>query len=363
MNISHVLNNPKLNIPVTTLQNAVTTTSSGTLLNISGQDAIIVEITGTFVAKIVLHVQYTGGSFVSPKEVYDLDTQERFAYTYASGITRTGRFLVKNLGGYNVLRARVDSYTSGEVTIKAYSADAGTVMAEFPSKGYMQSTLLFKDQTAIATSNYVDCAEDECIVFNVTGTFVGALLVYGRYDGDASGTRISEIYKVGSPFVPITSITSAGVYAVKNLTRYDTIAVRVNSYTSGSITVRACSADINTVFGVLAHTKKQVILAEKLGVTLAASAQEVTSVIDFSPYAYVYCMARADSAHSFNVAVNFRTENNTLGSTVGNTDMIDGSVQRAASEWTEVKGTIGVFVITNNSDAEHTYDVVFYGIR
>ena len=359
MNLSYALNNPKFNIPSTVIHNSETAVSNGTLVTITGQDAVVIDVTGTFVATLYVAFKYNSGAFETQRDIYNLDTGEK---VLVPAITAPGKYLVRNLSGYDVMRVRVDRYTSGEITVKVCSADINSIRDVFSEKPILKSTAIFTDATGNVGSADFKTANSDCILLSVSGTFSANLIMYGTYSG-GSPIRTREIYNIENPFVRLDSVTEAGTYAVKNLTRFDTMKMSVLNYASGSFTVRVCSTDINTIFKTLAERNRQILLKERKGVTIAAGETLETGELDFSPFAFVYCMLRCDVSHSYKAYVTFRSESNTLGSTVPSTDMIDGTVQRAASEWIECKGTKGVFGITNRSNAEHTYDAFFYGIR
>lgn len=359
MQLNYILNNQKLNIPSTVIHNAATAVANGTLVTITGQDAVVIDVTGTFVATLYVAFKYNSGTFETQRDIYNLDTGEK---VLVPAITAPGKYLVRNLSGYDVMRVRVDRYTSGEITVKACSADINSIRDVFSEKPILKSTAIFTDATGNVGSADFKTANSDCILLSVSGTFSANLIMYGTYSG-GSAIRTREIYNIENPLVRLDSITEAGTYAVKNLTRFDTMKMSVLNYASGSFTVRVCSTDINTIFKTLAERNRQVLIKAKTGITLAANATDETNELDLSPYAFVYALVRTDSAHSIKVYVGFRTVNNTLGSTVPETEMVSGVIHRTSSEWVEVKGTRGVFGIKNTSDTSHTYDVFYYGVR
>lgn len=359
MQLNYILNNQKLNIPSTVLHNAATAVGNAEI-NITGQDAIIIDVSGEFVANITLAEKYTGGAYVSKKEIYDIETEE--IISPLSIITKPGKYLIRNLYGCNVLRVRIDKYTSGNVTVRVCSVDVNSVRQLFPNKSAL-SKIAMQDKTGNGSSKYVESAQFDCLILKVSGTFDAAVIIYGKYKDNDTSERINTIYNVDNPLISAINITKPGTYAIRNLERYDYIIPSILNYTSGAVTVRVSPADMNSVFGAITDRNRQILLKEQKGVTIAAGETLETGVLDFSPFAFVYCMLRCDVSHSYKAYVTFRSESNTLGATVPPTDMIDGSVMRAASEWIECKGTKGVFGVTNRSDAEHTYDAFFYGIR
>lgn len=358
MQLNYILNNQKLNIPSTVLHNEATAVGNAEI-NITGQDAIIIDVYGEFVANITLAVKYTGGTYTPKKEIYDIETEE--ILSPLNIITKPGKYLIRNLYGCNVLRVRIDKYTSGSITTRVCSADINSVRQLFPSKSIL-SKIAMQNKASNGSSAQVESSQFDCLILKVSGTFESTVIIYGKYK-DGTSERINEIYNVNNPLVSAINITKPGTYAIKNLERYDYIVPSLLNYTSGSVTVRVSPADMNSVFGAVIDRNRQILLKEQKGVTIAAGETLETNLLDFSPFAFVYCMLRCDASHSCKVYVTFRSESNTLGATVPPTDIIDGNVFRVASEWIECKGTKGVFGITNRSDAEHTYDAFFYGIR
>ena len=94
MQLNYILNNQKLNIPSTVLHNAATAVGNAEI-NITGQDAIIIDVSGEFVANITLAEKYTGGTYVSKKEIYNIETEE--IISPLSIITKPGKYLIRNL--------------------------------------------------------------------------------------------------------------------------------------------------------------------------------------------------------------------------------------------------------------------------
>lgn len=363
MQLNYNLNNQKLNIPQTTLHDKATSTSNGVLLDISGQDGLIVKITGEFVGTIKLWLLDANDAWSSPTHVYDLENEIRYGYTSQFGITKPGTFLIKNIYGYKTLRARIDRYTSGEITVVACSADSNIVTAGFPERHYIPSTLLMNAVEAIGNSEILSTRLVDGVLFNVFGTFDARVKLWGRY-GSSAFIQLTTIYNADNPLAPpVSYITKAGRYFVRNITRFDDMQVRIDQYTSGAVSVRASSAKSDDIFNAYAERTKHVLLGSMLGVNIDSGASNTSNTIDVSPYAFVYCAIRTSQQHNLKVTVQYQHSGNTLGSTVPETTLISGNLFRTDSEWTEVKGTSAVFAVYNNSDSAKTYDVFFYGVR
>lgn len=363
MNIDYIINEQRLNIPATVLHDRATSTGNGTLLDISGQDGVIVRISGDFVGTINFAMTRGDNTWIAPTHVYDLESEIRYNYKPALGITQPGTFLIKNIYGYKTLRVRIERYTSGEITVVACSADSNIVTAAFPEKSYIPSTLLMDGVVAVGNSEFLNTRPVEGVLFTVSGTFEARLKVWGQY-GNSTFIQITNIYNADRPLdPPVSNITKAGKYYIRNITRFDNMQVRIDQYTSGSVTVRASSATADDIFNSRADRTRQVLLTSMLGVSVGAGAHLDSNIIDVSPYVFVYCAMRTDTEHALTAVVQYRHNGNTLGSIVPPTNLISGPVLRGVSDWIEVKGTDAVFSIYNNSDAEHTYDLFFYGVR
>lgn len=363
MNIDYIINEQRLNIQPTILHDKATSTGNGVLLDISGQDGLIVKITGEFVGTIKLWLMDANDVWSAPTHVYDLENEIRYRYTSQFGITKPGTFLIKNIYGYKTLRARVDRYTSGEITVVACSADSNIVTAGFPERCYIPSTLLMDAVEAVGNSEFLSTRLVDGVLFNVFGTFDARVKLWGRY-GTQAFTQLTTIYNADNPLAPpVSSITKAGRYFVRNINRFDDMQVRIDQYTSGKVSVRASSAKSDDIFDAYAERTKHILLRSMLGVSINSGASNESDTIDVSPYAFVYCAVRTSEQHNFNVTVQYQHSGNTLGSTVPQTTLISGNVRRGESEWTEVKGTSAVFAISNNSDSAKTYDAFFYGVR
>lgn len=363
MNIDYIVNEQRLNIPPTTLHDKATSTGNGVLLDVSGQDGLIVKITGEFVGTIKLLLQDANDAWSAPTHVYDLENEIRYGYTSQFGITKPGVFLIKNIYGHKTLRARVDRYTSGEITVVACSADSNIVTAGFPERFYIPATLLMDAVEAVGNSEFLSTRLADGVLFNVFGTFDARVKLWGRY-GTSAFIQLTSIYDADNPLAPPTSyITKAGRYFVRNINRFDDMQVRIDRYTSGAVSVRASSAKSDDIFDAYAERTKHVLLGSMLGVSVNSGASNASGVIDVSPYAFVYCAIRTSEQHNLEVTVQYQHSGNTLGATVPATTMISGNVYRTDSEWTEVKGTRAVFTVYNKSDSAKTYDVFFYGVR
>lgn len=363
MNIDYIINEQRLNIPPTTLHDKATSTGNGVLLDISGQDGLIVKITGEFVGTIKLWLMTADDTWDVPTHVYDLDNEIRYGYTSQFGITKPGTFLIKNIYGYKTLMARIDRYTSGEITVVACSADSNIVTAGFPERYYISSTLLMNAVEAIGNSEYLSTRLVDGVLFNVFGTFDARVKLWGQF-GTEAFIQITAIYDADNPLAPpVSYITKAGRYFVRNISRFDNMQVRIDQYTSGKVSVRASSAKPDDIFGAYAERTKHVLLGSMLGVSINSGASNTSGAFDVSPYAFVYCAIRASGPHNLEVTVQYQHSGNTLGATVPATTMISGNVHRTDSEWMEVKGTKATFVVYNKSDSAKTYDVFFYGVR
>ena len=97
-----------------TLLSAAAATANGAGIDTSGFGAVLMQVTGTFVATITWEVSLDGDTFVAVRAT-NLNTG-----AVATTTTTTGLFLIP---GGRVARPRVSAYTSGSVTVKGIVLD------------------------------------------------------------------------------------------------------------------------------------------------------------------------------------------------------------------------------------------------
>jgi hypothetical protein len=102
----------------TTMQNAAAATGNGTSLDLYGKATAILEITGSFSAAVTFEASVDGGS------TWHVVNYSVLAGTGLPGITpttTTGLFAIP-CAGIGLLRARISSYSTGNVTVKGYTS-------------------------------------------------------------------------------------------------------------------------------------------------------------------------------------------------------------------------------------------------
>lgn len=122
MNASYIINDQMSPVPVSesitsrvAMQVNKQDTSNGNYANVDGCGLIVLQVTGTFVAKIIPQVfdsEDTSGTF---RNLTAIDTSDG---SVVSAIEKAGIYEVHNTVGV-IMRARVNSYTSGAVNVDA----------------------------------------------------------------------------------------------------------------------------------------------------------------------------------------------------------------------------------------------------
>ncbi len=104
---------------VTSLQSAAVATGNGAALDCSGRKQIVAQLTGTFSATVTWEGTVDGSTWVAVA-VADLASTTRARATTA---TAAGLFLLEDVAGLQQFRARVSTYVSGSVTVKACASE------------------------------------------------------------------------------------------------------------------------------------------------------------------------------------------------------------------------------------------------
>lgn len=104
------------NLGVTVLQDAATANGDGALLKIANYQHVVVCISGTFSANVYLEASLDGTVWheVSARDLTSTNSNDK-----AKTITAPGLFGIELIGGCTVFRARIGSYVSGSVTVRA----------------------------------------------------------------------------------------------------------------------------------------------------------------------------------------------------------------------------------------------------
>jgi hypothetical protein len=99
-----------------TLQSAATATGNGTSLNVQNRRSAGLQVTGTFTATVTFEATIDGSNWVA------LNATPSNSATPASTATAAGIW-VANVAGFVSIRARVSAYTSGSITVTAFTQD------------------------------------------------------------------------------------------------------------------------------------------------------------------------------------------------------------------------------------------------
>lgn len=205
------------------------------------------------------------------------------------------------------------------------------------------------------------------VVLYVTGSFVATIVAQGSTGTSFPPNTAEQAIKAYdvSDEKYVTKITKPGVYVLENI-GYSKFRVRVDRYTSGSVSVLARAFVEPIELGQSKERKKPRLerVAEKTGYKVSAN-QEVMAIpiFDCSDYVYLFVVARSNTAHSRRIAFNFSFSNQTLGPTYGDVYAIDDSKDRSKSERIEPLSESVSLWVKNNDSAEHTYDIFVYGVR
>lgn len=100
-----------------TLQSAQAGSANGSTMSVLGMENVILDITGTFAGTVLFEGSLDGTtySYIKSTNIADGSINDR--------TTSAGQWLVP-VAGYNLIRTRTASLTSGNVTVKAYASAA-----------------------------------------------------------------------------------------------------------------------------------------------------------------------------------------------------------------------------------------------
>lgn len=219
--------------------------------------------------------------------------------------------------------------------------------------------------------NLVDVDGKSSVLLFVTGDFNAKIFTHGSIDGSTfpeyernfNDSAMLVYDFLNDNYVRV--ITKAGVYLVENL-GYKKLRVRVNEYTSGSVSVLARVFVEPVAMGQLYNKQKPRIvrLAKLAGYSVNANTEvKAIDAMDCSDYVYLFVVSRSDSEHSRSIAFTFAFADGTLGATYGDVSAIDDSEQRSKSERIEPLSEIFNLWVTNKDSQAHTYDIFVYGVR
>lgn len=208
---------------------------------------------------------------------------------------------------------------------------------------------------------FADISDSYVILVKVSGTFTANIALAFSHDGitfnnaaayDVHGRKLSNI------------ITEKGDYYLYNTGGAKTLRTRVDSYTSGSVTV-----EVIKMFAVdpasSEHNKRHIEQILNLqGITIeAGKTTTVATAVDVSKYLFLFALCRMDTNNIDHGIYALPNTSNTLGSIYGNIPMYEGTDMRIKTDWQEVYCDKYNFLVKNgDSSADHVFDLIIFGV-
>lgn len=241
-----------------------------------------------------------------------------------------------------------------------FSQNVNPVSYPVNAKSVCINETLQNGATSTGNGTEIEIASSDCIVLHVTGTFVGTIYPKARI-GAGDLAKVPVYYADTGGTVKDSYITKPGVYFVKNITGYSKFVARVESYTSGSITVTARRVSLATVMGNLPHVAR---IGEALGVEVTAGQTKIVVTERVcEDFAFYFVKLRCSTAHSHEVMCQFPESDSTLGAVNPSVIALSGNEQRESSEWLQIMGSKITTFIKNKDETNRTYDLFLYGVR
>lgn len=216
------------------------------------------------------------------------------------------------------------------------------------------------------TSNGTKAAVEgfNTVAIEVTGEFEATMIVRGTVFGDLPAEPRPTLPVIDYLGNHLMSIKKEGIYYL-SVTGLKEIDVRVDNYTSGSVTVksRAMAMPLNA-FAI--HKKKIHLIDSWKGESIAADTVENWGFnIDQFPINFV--QVRADSSHDWSVTFNYTNQYDSDfgGSIAPSVTAIDAEDElRSQSEWIKVRSDyLTMYVRNKDTESSHTYDILLFGVR
>lgn len=370
MNLSYILNDQGNPIPISEkiinriqMQNGAQGTGNGTYANIDGCGLIVLQVTGTFVATIKMQVDDSSNTFSTSRDVTAVDTSDGSVVT---AITKPGIYEIRNTIGVT-LRARVNSYTSGSVTVN------GTVIKTDiqPEEPILHNSIerfnLQNEQSGTGNGTSINIDGYGLIVLKVTGTFVGKIRPQ-MFDDAAQQTSARDVSVINSATGEVLDrITEAGIYEIRNTIGMQ-FRARVDAYTSGSITVDATliDTDVEPVDPDDGKTHHKLIGSFRNQSVAAEGTKFILAHEDISKYMFLYLHIYTDESHPHTVYYTQELPQNL--SIPGNApvpiNILVTEAYRVCSDWIEIRSGTAINMAITNQDTEsaHVYDIDIYGV-
>lgn len=171
---------------LTTLQNAAAATGNGSTINTTGLSAVMIYTSGTFSATISFEVSVDGTNFVSVV-AGGVGTGSASGNTTASGTA----FRVP-VSGTQLFRARISSYTSGNVTVVGLGIADGAAQTPVVTLG--------------STSTWSDTITSALNIFTQSGTNTQGVDAIGY---GAINTTTAQMLRTPNKFITFTISASS----------------------------------------------------------------------------------------------------------------------------------------------------------
>ena len=219
------------------------------------------------------------------------------------------------------------------------------------------------------TSNGAYADIDGCglIVLQVTGEFVATIIPQVFDSSDVSGSsRNVEAIDVSNGNV-VDRITKVGIYEIRNTIGMK-MRARVNSYTSGSVTVNATVINTSAEpIQPVTFKKHHELIASIRNRSVAANGESWIVVSkDVSKYTFLYAHVLTDTTHEHTIYYKYDPEEaiSISRNSPVPIEIIKTASLRDCSEWIELRGGTVINIALTNRDAEssHVYDVDIFGV-
>ena len=217
--------------------------------------------------------------------------------------------------------------------------------------------LCLDNVSAVQSGAKIDISNALCCMLIVEGTFEGKIIPI-LYANDMNLTRVYPSCR-DSKGNYVDAIRQAGVYYVNGIEGFSECMPRLDSYTSGSVTV----VGVAITDGMTTPRDRNVILARvKQTIEAGASYNEIGAMLTAYPFHYITIYA--DSAHQFEVTADYTANGSVYGYGVKDVPIFSSNgKQRGCSEWQEARGERIVPRIINNDSTAYTYELIVYGVR
>lgn len=227
---------------------------------------------------------------------------------------------------------------------------------------YANGIITQNNSSAVGNGTFVDVSDSYVCLVKVSGTFVANITLAFSHDG-TTFTEPVNAYDIHGRNMSGT-ITKKGDYYIYNASGAKKLRTRVDSYTSGSVTVEVVKMfAVNPVSSE--HNKRHIEQVLNLqGITIeAGKTTTVATMVDVSKYLFLFALCRMDTNNIDHGIYALPVTSNTLGSIYGNIPLYEGTDLRIKTDWQEVYCDKYNFLVKNgDSSANHVFDLVIFGV-